>query len=382
MVSLSSGSSGLLQFVSDANLVKPTSSTASSSVDNGLAHLNSMLYKSQSSSKSQASTTTASSSSAQLADDTYTSSSQSSQSDTSFYSQADVWADSTGISKATMYAMFDAIAHYEDSIQPSWNSLSKNLESGDISAAQASLTSFTNAIANSHLTMSTMTTPSAAFMNDLASMAESLSAGNLTDAKATFTTANYQDRYTDLAGAMGLAVGQAEIDSGMTVQGIQNAAKNNTSFTINSSKLAEDMKNIDDLSREAATTISDYLVSKGFSTADATAYATATESISNGSSADNAATDATRTAAWVNALKNYAQNGSTPAIFDSEGKGNIWYQEGQSNPMYACITGIVYAESIAVWNEAYPVTDQTSGTSSKSSSDNADGKSSSVSASA
>jgi hypothetical protein len=213
-------------------------------------------------------------------------------------------------------------------------------------------------------------------MNDLASMAKALSAGNLTDARAAFTAGNYQDGLTDVATASGLALGQAEIDGGMSVQGVQNAEKNNTSFTINSSQLAEDIKNIDDISREAGANITDYLVSKGFTTADATAYATATESISNGSSADNAATDTLRTAAWVNALTNYAQNGSTPAIFNSESKGDIWHQEGQSNPMFACIDGITYASSISAWNEVHAVT-ETLGTNSTNSSGNADGKSSS-----
>lgn len=366
---------GLLSFASNANLLTPSSSGATVQIDQGHIQLLAMVNTAQASSAS-------SSSSAQLAPDTYTPSStpssQSAQSDTSFYSQADVWASSTGISKTTMEAMFDAVANFNETpVQSSWNSLSTNLASGDISAAQASLTNFTNSLADSNLTMSSLTTPSAAFTNDLASMAKALSAGNLTDAKAAFTAANGKDGLTDIATAMGLALGQAEIDGGMTAQGVQNADKNNTSFTINTSQLAGDIKNIDDLNREVSATITDYLVSKGFSASDATAYATATTSISNGSSADNAATDTTRTAAWVNALTNYAQNGSTPSIFNSESKGDVWHQEGQSNPMFAAITGIVYAESIAVWNEAHPVTDQTTGTNGASASGNADGQSSS-----
>jgi hypothetical protein len=54
------------------------------------------------------------------------------------------------------------------------------------------------------------------------------------------------------------------------------------------------------------------------------------------------------------------------------------HQEGQSNPMFACITGIEYASSISAWNEAHAVT-KTLGTNSTNSSGNADGKSSSVS---
>lgn len=375
MVSLSSG---LLQFVSSANLVTPDSRAKPAiCLDNGIDQLSELADKLQSSAVGQTSTA-ASSSSAKLAEDTYTPSSQSAQSDTTYYSQADAWASSTGVSKTKMEAMFDEVAkNYEDPVLSSWYQLAGDLNAGDMSAAQKDYAQFSQSLTADlpNLDMSSLTAPSAAFTSDLDSLGKTLSAGSLADARAAFTTADaagslFHDPYS-------YALTQAEIDGGMTVQGVQNAEKNNTSFTVNSSQLAGDIKNLDDLNREAVASMTDFLVSKGFSASDAAAYATATNSISNGSSADNAATDALRTAAWVNALTNYAQNGSTPAIFNSESKGDIWHQEGQSNPMFACIAGIVYAESISVWNEAHPVTDQTSGTNGASGSGNADGKSSS-----
>jgi hypothetical protein len=368
-------SSGLLQFVSSAYLITPGSTGTSATIDQAHVQLGELVDQQQGISSGQSASSTAS---AQLAQDTYTPSSQNSQSDTTYYSQADAWAASTGVSKTTMEAMFNASTHFEDPVHSSWNSLSKDLASGDMSAAQNDYAQFSQSLTADlpYLNMSSLTAPSAAFMSDLDSLGKALSAGNLTDAKAAFTSGNYQDLPTDLATAGGLALGQAEIDGGMTAQGIQNAAKNNTSFTVNSRQLAEDIKNIDDLNREGVALTTDLLVGKGFSASDAAAFATASYSISNGSSAENAATDTLRAAAWVNALTNYAQNGSTAAIFNSESKGDIWHQEGQSNPMFACITGIEYASSISAWNEAHAVT-ETLGTNSTNSSGNADGKSSS-----
>jgi hypothetical protein len=327
-------SSGLLQFVSNTNLLTPTSDAASSSINNGLQQLSALADTLQSSAGGQ--TSTASSSSAQLADDTYTPSSQSVQSDTTYYSQADAWAASTGVSKTTMEAMFDAVANnsnYDGPTSSPWTTMSSwahmhgDLNAGDMSAAQKDYAQFSQSLTADlpYLNMSSLTAPSAAFMSDLDSLGKALSAGNLADSQAAAETA-------DAAGSLfqnpyGLALGKAEIDGGMTVQGVQNAEKNNASFTINSSQLAEDIKNLDDLNREGVALTTDLLVAKGFSASDAAAFATASYSISNGSSAENAATDTLRTAAWVNALTNYAQNGSTPAIFNSESKGDIWHHK-------------------------------------------------------
>jgi hypothetical protein len=268
-----------------------------------------------------------------------------------------------------MDAMLDTMSNYVDPVLSSWTELRKNMAAGDISAAQASLTDYTQSLAASNLNMSSLTAPSTSHMNDLASMGKALSAGNLTDARAAFTAADNQ--YELNTNSSGMALGQAESDSGMTVQGLQDARKNGTSFTINSSKLAEDVKNLDDLAREDVKSTVDYLVSKGFSVSDATGYATATDSISNGSAAENAQVDAMRTTEWINTLTNYVKTGSTPS----------WYVEAPKpgDAMFTAIAGIMNASSIAAWNQTHTLVDSTLGTSSTGSSGSTTGKFSSVS---
>jgi hypothetical protein len=256
-----------------------------------------------------------------------------------------------------MEAMANAMANYVDPVYSSWEDLRKNLAAGDISAAQTSLTDYTQSLAASNLNMSSLTAPSANHMNDLVSIGKALSTGNLADARAAFTAADNQDGLN--TSAWGMALAQAENDSGMTVQGLQDAMTNGTSFTVNSSKLAGDVKNLDDLAREGNKNITDYLVSKGFSSSDATAYATAVLSISNGSAAENSQVDATRSTEWINSITNYATSGSTPS----------WYAGAATpgDPMFTVIAGIMNESSISAWNQTSTLVDSTLGISSASS---------------
>jgi hypothetical protein len=265
-----------------------------------------------------------------------------------------------------MEAMVDTMSNYEDPLYSSWYRLAGDLNTRNLSAAQNDFSVYSQSLTadQSTLSMSSLTTPSSGFTSDLDALGKALSAGDLATAQTAFTTADNQNAPT--ADYYDLALGQAESDGSTTVQGLQEAATNNTSYAINSSQLATDVTNLDDLAREGVKSTVDYLVSKGFSSVDATAYATATDGVSNGSAAENAQVDATRTTQWVNALTNYVKSGTTPS----------WYVEAPTpgDPMFTAIQGTLSASSIAAWNQTHTLVDSTLGTSSTGSSGSTTGE--------
>ena len=290
-------------------------------------------------------------SSAQLAEDTYAPSTQNSQRDNSEYSLVDSLAPSAGVSKDTMDAMLDAMSQYEDPLYSSWYRLASDLNTGNLTAAQNDFSVYSQTLTAEQptLNMSSLTAPSSAFMSDLDALGKALNAGDLAAAQTAFATADNQGDPT--ADHYGLALGKAENDGGATVQGLQDAVKNNTLFTADFSQLASDVKNLDDLAREGNKNITEYLVSKGFSSSDASAYATAVTGISNGTAAENANVDATRTTQWMNALTNYVKSGITPS----------WYVEAPTpgDPMFTAIAGIMNESSIAAWNQTHTLVNST-----------------------
>lgn len=205
MVSLSSG---LLQFVSNIDLLTPTSSAASSSVNNGLAQLSLLADAMQSGTKNQASAT--SSSSALLAEDTYTPSTQSqaAQSSSTFSkaassSAASVASSSQGsqgnpvslanlIKNQTISGSADvrqvletAIEPYENgqTVKEDWSNLADEVNSGDYAGAQTALANYTTALSASDVDMSHI-------QSELTALGSALQAGSAADVQTAFTALN------------------------------------------------------------------------------------------------------------------------------------------------------------------------------------------------
>jgi len=199
-------SSGLLQFVSNADLVTPDSKGSSATLNNGLTQLSALYNQLQSTPKSQASTS--SSSSARLAADTYTSSSQSqtvqssskasssssvSSTSSSQGSQGDTVTLSSLIKNQTISGslavrkVLDAAmdSYYSDDPEATaWNDLTSKVNSGDYSGAQTALADYSTALDNSHISMWADVSTIKSAMTALGS---ALQTGNSADVQSAFT---------------------------------------------------------------------------------------------------------------------------------------------------------------------------------------------------
>ena len=205
MISLSSG---LLQFVSSANLVTPDSTGSSATSNNGLSQLSALYDQLQSTAKNQ--TSTSSSSSTRLADDTYTpstlsligqsfsassktsssstvsaaSSSQASQSDT--VTLANLIKNQTISGSADVrQVLLAAIEPYAETsysaMSTAWDNIGTDVQAGDYSGAQTELTNYTTALTNLHYDVSIIKTP-------VDALGSALQAGNKDDVQAAFTS--------------------------------------------------------------------------------------------------------------------------------------------------------------------------------------------------
>jgi hypothetical protein len=202
-------SSGLLQFVSSANLVTPDSTGSSATSDNGLAQLQALANQQQSTAKSQ--TSTSSSSSARLADDTYTpstqsltllsssasskapssstvssaSSSQGSQSDT--VTLASLIKNQTISGSLTVRQILMTAMQSNSSGDPeatAWTDLTDKVNTGDYSGAQTALADYSTALDNSHISMWADVSP---IKSAITALGSALQAGNTSDVQTAFT---------------------------------------------------------------------------------------------------------------------------------------------------------------------------------------------------
>jgi hypothetical protein len=168
-------------------------------------------------------------------------------------------------------SVYAVLQNENDPVQKAWSTLQQNLVSGDLPAAQSSLTAYTQNLANSNYGMSTLTAPGAQFTSDLTALGNAIQSGDATAAMAAFKTASTQAP-TDVLGAMGIAVGQVQRDETQSLQEVeQTGGLSSTDIT----QLASDMASLNSVNQEAAANISGYLVSAGYSASDASAYAKA-----------------------------------------------------------------------------------------------------------
>lgn len=145
--------------------------------------------------------------------------------------------------------------------------------------------------------MTAETTPSSAFLSNLQSLGDALSAGSLTDARTAFASAA-TDRPDTAAEAVNWAQSEVTNDGWIEVYGIEHPGAN----TIDLGTLASEIGDLDASLREEQATLAGELTALGYSQTDANTYAIALTGIENGSAADNATVDATRAAQWIQGL--------------------------------------------------------------------------------
>lgn len=130
-------------------------------------------------------------------------------------------------------ALVNAEGYSGTSIEQAWSDLSNSLSRGDLTSAQSALNSYTELLPSSYLYMSTSTTPSQSFLNDLSTLKSVMESGDLSAAQSAFKTAQY--------------------DAPETVSGAYSVA-----YT--AGNVAEEAR----LEAEAAAGFADYLVSVGY----------------------------------------------------------------------------------------------------------------------
>jgi len=119
-----------------------------------------------------------------------------------------------------------ASSHYASPLQQAWTDLSKSLTcgalapgemvygagTGDLSAAKTALDSYTQLLPSSPLYMSTLTTPSQTFSNDLKTLGKAIDSGDLAGAQTAFATAQ-RNAPEDIGSAMAQANFSGDADN-------------------------------------------------------------------------------------------------------------------------------------------------------------------------
>jgi len=122
----------------------------------------------------------------------------------------------SGIPQSISFAM----GLYTTTVQTDWTALGKSLSSGDASAAQTALQNYTQSLADSNDSMSSLTTPSDQFKGYLAQIGDALSSGDLSKAQSVYGTAQWWGPTSPLI-ATGEAVDAAAIDGAKTTNWMQ-----------------------------------------------------------------------------------------------------------------------------------------------------------------
>jgi hypothetical protein len=316
-------SSSLLQFITSSDTATPLSSTKS----NPLIPLEVAMMPGDPG--------------AQAALDSYTPSSQSQQAaNSNSASSASAAAQSDSVISGIPQAVWTIVGNMSDPVAEAWYQLNQSLfVSGDISSAQTALTTYTQALSASDYSMSSATAPTAQFLNDLTTLGSAIQAGSLADAQSTFLTAQ-QAAPPGVALAYAIANSAAESDGGQAVQGIEATS---SLSGVNYGQLSSDIATLDSINAESAANIENALVSQGYSASQAVAYADTITNISSIPTADSTQVVAAQTTQWVQALANYAENGTTPTWFAGA--------PTPENPMTTVLAGVLEANTIAAWNQ-------------------------------
>jgi len=176
----------------------------------------------------------------------------------------------TAISAAYVpQSISEVVANSVTPEQKAWGTLTRSLASGDISSTQSALAAYNQALPSSTLYMSSQTTPSAQFLNDLTNVGSALSAGNVAQAQASFASAQL-DHPASVAEAMSAAKSTLSADLTQAVQGLEGTSDLSG---LNTDKLSQDSANLASLNRENFANISNTLAAQGYSSSDVSKYA-------------------------------------------------------------------------------------------------------------
>ncbi|MDR3774822.1 MAG: hypothetical protein P4L26_15815 [Terracidiphilus sp.] len=170
------------------------------------------------------------------------------------------------------------LATYQSQSQTVWQSLQQSLAAGDIGAAQTALTNYTQSLAASNDSMSTLTTPSNQFMTDLTNLGSALSTGDLQGAQSAFQTAQ-ADQPPSLAQALATALATAAADgaqNGNWMQDMVNFAATLAPGSTAASggaggsggatpdQFSTDLNNLEGLIQESNANVGNYLSTQGY----------------------------------------------------------------------------------------------------------------------
>jgi trimeric autotransporter adhesin len=216
-------------------------------------------------------------------------------------------APDTGASQLPPAVLTALGSNYVTPTQQAWLNLTQSMAAGDFSSAQTDLSALEQTLSSSTENMSALTAPSAQFLNDLTALGSALNSGNPADAQSAFQAA--QQNYPDtVAGAMATALDAITNDMEQAAQ---------LGGSANMGQLSSDLSTLDGVLEEANANISAQLVAAGFSTSEASEYASSVTTISidvssyesNGS--DSSATSISVTTSVASAL-DYTSAASTP----------------------------------------------------------------------
>lgn len=298
MISLSSG---LLQFVSNASLVTPSASNATTPY-NGLQKLSALADSMQSAKTSAPPSGT----SAVLAQDTYTPSSQNPGSNSETNSANSLPGISDSVVTAMEAAMAKNSANY-DILAYSRGELYTSMTAGSLSDAQSAYADFMHALEDPVYQESSLTTASQQFMSGMQSLGVALQAGDMSSAESIYS--NIHGGPNNIQTAYAMAYGAIEYDSETATYGLTAAYGNGSAYQLNTVQLASDVQNYTAVMQENATLMSRYLVSQGFSSHDANEFAAAASQVSlptGGSPETNNTSTAAITAQWIQAISQNA----------------------------------------------------------------------------
>jgi hypothetical protein len=197
--------------------------------------------------------------------------------------------------------------------------LYNSMQSGSISAAQTAYTQYLQALENPLNQMSSSTTPTQQFMSSVTALGAALNSGDMASAQSI-----YSPGFRDLGGSFLLvdatpgAYDALELD-GQTTSFALIAAyetgsitdyESGSSYKAETSQIGTDFQNYDALLQENAKYMSDYLVSQGFSSKDATIFSESCYQVElpTGNQDTGLPQDATRAAQYVQALNQFAES--------------------------------------------------------------------------
>jgi hypothetical protein len=120
-------------------------------------------------------------------------------------------------------ALLEAGGWYVTPTDQAWSALTQSLASGNVTAAQTALASYTKILPTAPEALSPLTSPSTQFLTDLSTLGSALQSGDLTAARSDFQTAQY-DKPTNNGSAYATAydTGNTGAEATLSLESVEN----------------------------------------------------------------------------------------------------------------------------------------------------------------